>query len=166
MELLTAITIVLILAAMAIGVLADMRNRADVAACSTNLKSLYAAGASYVQDNGYWPQISTDTIKVGDTQYPKAWIAAFQPYGMAQKNWICPTVQRDLHNPDLTLKDNVRIDYTPTPFDNLPNTPFKWAHQPWFIERGSVHPGGNQLIWSNGQIVSLSEAVRYANPAN
>lgn len=166
LELLTVVIIIGILAAMTIGVASDIRSRADAAACSANLKNLYAAGAAYVQDNGRWPQISTNTIKIqGDTRYPNAWIAAFKPYNMGQINWICPTVQREMHNPDLSVAANVRIDYIGTPFDNLPNTPFRWPHQPWFMERGAVHPGGNLLIWSNGQIVNLTEALRYSSPA-
>ncbi len=128
----------------------------------TNLKSLYTASAAYLQQNGQWPQIATSTLKThGDTQYPTAWINALAPFGLAQKNWICPTVQRALQNPDLTQQKNIRVDYFATPFDPRPATPYLWPHQPWFIERGSVHPGGNLIIWTNGQIVTLTQAMQY-----
>jgi len=163
LELMTVITIILILAVMFVGIFADMRNRAEVAGCATNLKSLYAAAAAYVQQNGQWPQIPTNTLMTpGDTVYPNAWIKALQPYGIAQKNWLCPSVQRELGNPDMTVAANVRLDYMPTPFDGKPGTPFLWPHQPWFIERGAVHPGGNLLIWSNGQMVTLQQALTFS----
>jgi len=162
LELMTVITVILILAAMIAGVFADMRGRADVAACATNLKSLYAAAAAYVQQNGQWPQISTSTLATpNDTQYAQAWITAFQPYGLGPRNWVCPTVQRQLGNPDLTQPANIRVDYFSTPFDGRPGTPYLWPHQPWFMERGAVHPGGNLLIWSNGQIVNLTQAIQF-----
>jgi prepilin-type N-terminal cleavage/methylation domain-containing protein len=163
LELLTVITIIGILAVMFVGVFADMRNRAETAGCITNLKSLYAAAAAYVQQNGQWPQIATNTLATpNDTTYANAWIKAFGPFGLAQKNWVCPAVQRELNNPDLTNSQNTRVDYIATPFDAKPGTPYLWPHQPWFIERGAVHPGGNLIIWSNGQIVTLQEALQFS----
>jgi prepilin-type N-terminal cleavage/methylation domain-containing protein len=162
MELMTVIVIICILASMVLALTADLRNRADRAGCVTNLKSLYVAAATYVQQNGQWPQISTSTLKThGDTQYPTAWINALAPFGLAQKNWICPSVQRDLHNPDFSKQENIRVDYFATPFDAKAGTPYLWPHQPWFVERGPMHIGGNLIIWSNGQIVTLTEAMQY-----
>jgi type II secretory pathway pseudopilin PulG len=162
LELMTVITVILILAAMIVGVFAGMRERADVAACSTNLQSLYAAAAAYLQQNGQWPQISTSTLKTqGDTQYASAWIAAFRPYGVGPNNWLCPSIQRDLGNPDVSQPANIRIDYFATPFDGRPGTPFLWPHQPWFIERGAPHQGGNLMIWTNGQILNLTQALQF-----
>ena len=166
LELMTVITVMLILMAMFMGVWSDMRNRAEYAACSTNLKSLYAGAAAYVQQNGQWPQISTGTLSAPqDTSFANSWIAALAPFGLAQKNWLCPTVQRELGGPDLTKAQNVRIDYIGTPFDSKPGTPFLWPHQPWFIERGAAHPGGNLIIWSNGQLVTLSQALQFTGQA-
>jgi type II secretory pathway pseudopilin PulG len=163
LELMTVITVILILAAMFMGVWSDMRNRAELAACSTNLKSLYTAASAYVQQNGQWPQIATNTLSSpNDTSYANAWIAALTPFGIAQKNWLCPTVQRELANPDMSIAKNVRTDYIGTPFDGKPGTPFLWPHQPWFIERGAVHPGGNLIIWSNGQLVTLQQALQFS----
>ncbi|HEY3900398.1 MAG TPA: type II secretion system protein [Chthoniobacter sp.] len=166
LELMTVITVMLILAAMFMGVWSSMRNRAELAACSTNMKSLYTAAAAYVQQNGQWPQVATNTLTTpNDTLYPNAWINALAPFGIAQKNWLCPSVQREMGNPDMTKSENVRVDYLATPFDNKPGTPFLWPHQPWFIERGSVHPGGNLIIWSNGQLVTMQEALQFVGQA-
>ena len=143
------------------GVIIDMRSRAERVQCVQNLKNLYAAGATYVAQQGSWPQIDPTMGGSDRTLYAKAWVAAFQPMGLTQTNWICPTVQRVLSNPSL-IDDNYRIDYIATPFDDKPMTPYLWPHQPWFVERGSVHgTGGNLMIWSNGQVVTLSEALQY-----
>jgi len=158
-ELATVIVVIAILATMIAGMAVELRGRADRAKCVQNLKNLYTGAASYLIQQGAWPQIDPTQDK---TLYAKAWVAALQPLGLTQENWICPTVQRVLNNPDLTTDDNYRIDYMATPFDDKPMTPFLWPHQPWFVERGSVHgTGGNLIIWANGQIVTLDEALQY-----
>jgi prepilin-type N-terminal cleavage/methylation domain-containing protein len=157
-ELATVIMVIAILAAMITGVTVELRGRADRVKCTQNLKNLYTGAANYLSQQGGWPQIDPAQDK---TLYAKAWVAAFQPMGLVQENWICPTVQRVLNNPNITTDDNYRIDYIPTPFDEKPMTPYLWQHQPWFVERGSVHGSGNLLIWANGQIVTLEEALQY-----
>ena len=156
-ELATVIVIIAILAAMITGVTVEMRGRADRVKCTQNLKSLYTATANYIQQQGSWPQIDTSNQTVS----AKLWVATMQPMGLTQINWICPTIQRVLNNPDYTTDDNYRVDYVATPFDAKPMTPYLWPHQPWFVERGSVHGSGNLIIWSNGQIVTLEEAIQY-----
>ena len=157
-ELATVLVVIAILAAMITGVTMEMRGRADRAKCVQNLKSLYTATANYLQQQGSWPQIDPSD----QTLSAKAWVATLQPMGLAQINWICPTVQRVLNNPDFTKNENYRIDYIANPFDDKPMTPYLWQHHPWFVERGSVHgSGGNLMIWSNGQIVTLEEALQY-----
>jgi type II secretory pathway pseudopilin PulG len=162
MELMTVIVILGILATMVLGVMADVQYRADRSNCMGNLKSLYTGAAVYLQEQGAWPQIDPHLSQSGGgKQYAQAWIDALQPYGVAKANWICPSVQRLMHNPDITLPNNIRVDYMATPFDEKSITPYLWPNQPWFVERGAVHGGGNLMIWTNGQIISLKEALQY-----
>ena len=95
-----------------------------------------------------WPQVTTKGVdsKAAAT----AWIATLRPYGLEQINWICPTQQKLMQNPDLSDPDNARIDYVATPFDRNPMTPMRWAKQPWFVESGDVHGNGNLLIFPDG----------------
>lgn len=159
LELLTVITIIAILAVIGAGVFSDMRTRADKVKCTANLKNLYAGAEAYRQDQGRWPQIDPALLSSRATEYYTQWIGALQPYGLGIQNWLCPTNQRMLGNPDMTNPKNVRIDYLPTPFDDKPMTPQRWPKQPWFIERGAVHEGGNLLIFTNGQVSTLKEAI-------
>lgn len=161
MELMTVIVILGILVTMVFGVMADMQYRADRASCVANLKSLYTGAAVYLQQQGQWPQIDPQLVSGDDKAYANAWINALATSGVARTNWICPSVQRLMHSPDITQPDNVRVDYIATPFDTKEMTPYRWPKQPWFVERGSVHGGGNLIIWTNGQIVSLKEALSY-----
>ncbi|MEP6667674.1 MAG: prepilin-type N-terminal cleavage/methylation domain-containing protein [Chthoniobacter sp.] len=161
MELMTVIVIVGILATMVFGAMADLQYRADRANCVANLKTLYTGAAIYIQQQGSWPQVDPQHLAGGSTQYAQEWIDALQPCGVARTNWVCPSVQRLLHNPDVTLSSNVRVDYIATPFDSKPMTPYLWPKQPWFAESASVHGDGNMMIWGNGQTVSLKEALSY-----
>jgi hypothetical protein len=157
-EIVTVVVVALILGTMLMGITIEVRGRADRLKCVENLKTLYTGAANYLAQQGSWPQIDGTKDK---TLYAKQWVAALQPAGIQQINWICPTVQREMGNPDITKGDNYRIDYLATPFDEKPMTPYLWGHQPWFVERGAVHGSGNLLIWANGQIVTLEEALQY-----
>jgi prepilin-type N-terminal cleavage/methylation domain-containing protein len=161
MELLTVIVILSILATMVFGVMADIQYRADRAGCVANLKNLYTGAAVYVQQQGSWPQIDPKLISGDSITYAQKWIDALGQFGVSRNNWICPSVQRLLHNPDITIHKNIRIDYVATPFDSKPLTPYLWPKQPWFVEKGAVHGGGNLIIWTNGQVVTLKEAIQY-----
>ncbi len=161
LELLTVVVIIGILATMLLPAFRMLLGRAERQNCVSNLKSLYTAASSYVQDQGHWPQIETKDIQ--RPRYALAWIAAFKPYGIAEENWLCPTVQRQLRNPDIRKPDNARVDYLATPFDSGPRTPFKWPTHPWFVERGDVHGDGQMVIFTNSEVKSLKDIFR--NPA-
>ncbi len=157
LELITAIVMVAILATMMVGVVRGIQERADKANCSGNLKSLYAGAVLYIQEHQHWPQINAKLISSGKEEYARQWYKAFSPYGVSEYNWACPSVQRQVGSPDLKDPKNARIDYLSTPFDTRPMTPYLWAKQPWFIERGAVHSGGNLIIFSSGQISTIGE---------
>lgn len=158
LELVTVIVVISILAVLSIQSFAFLMERAQRVSCTNNLKSLYAAANSYVTDNQSWPQVSTADIH--DPSYAQAWIDAFSHYQIRNINWICPSVQRLLNNPDYIQPDNVRIDYLSTPFDANPTSPARYPTQPWFIERADVHGDGNLMIFANGQVKSLNDVLR------
>ena len=135
-----------------------MRARAAKANCMVNLRNLFVAAASHVQDQEKWPQIQVRLIQSNPKEYAKQWIAALSPYGIAQPSWICPSQQEILGGPDLS--ENPRVDYNATPFDAKPRTAYKWARQPWFVEHASVHDGGPLLICADGAVMSMKEALK------
>lgn len=158
LELITVILIIGILFVMGAGVFSDMKTRAEKVQCMANLRSLYAGAEAFRQDQSRWPQVDPVLLTNGGTQYYEQWIAALKPYGFGISNWICPTNQRMMNRPDMSDPKNVRIDYLATPFDDKPLTPHLWPKQPWFIERGAVHEGGNLIIYANGQVESMKES--------
>lgn len=157
-ELMTVIVIICILAVMLFPAATYLRERAEVASCTGNLKGLYVASVSYVTDAQHWPQI--DTKQFGTPEYPRLWQEALKKYGIAPINWVCPSAQRLMNSPDLTKPQNLRNDYYATPFDSNPTTPYKWPTQPWFVESGDFHGDGPMMIFSKGDVKSLNQFSR------
>ena len=162
LEIATVIVVIAILITMIVPVVRGVLGKAERANCATNLKNLYVGGASYLQDRGEWPQIPAKDIR--SPGYALMWIRAFEPYGFGRINWLCPSVQRQLKNPDYKQDKNARIDYLATPFGPNPILPHKWPTQPWFVERGDVHGDGQLVIFANGQVKSLTEIIRDRTP--
>ncbi|MDQ3622011.1 MAG: hypothetical protein M3463_05920 [Verrucomicrobiota bacterium] len=154
-ELVTVLVVIMILAVLLMPAWDKMRRRAQRVQCMTNLRNLHAAAGSYVTQHGSWPQI--DSTQITTPAYAKAWIAALRPFGIDEKNWICPTVQEVFGNPNYLEEEHVRIDYTATPFDAHPYTPYKWSKQPWFVEKGDMHGVGNLILFPDGRIEGLLE---------
>ncbi len=160
LELMTVILIVCILILVLFQSLGDFRARADFSRCMTNLRSLYVGASNYLQEQGHWPQIDPRLSIGGGKEYAEQWIAALAKHGITREVWVCPTTQRMMKFPELDKRENMRIDYMATPFDDKPRRPYQWSTQPWFAEKGSSHPGGNLVIFSDGQAMSLKDAVR------
>ena len=152
-ELMTVLIVIAILVLLLIPTVQGLKEKAEKGTCIANLRNLYGAAAGYVQQHGRWPQVDPAGLRTG--QYAKDWIVELEPFGIARKNWICPTMQRSLGNPDYTKEKHTRLDYIATNFDEQPNTPYKWRAQPWFAEKGAVHGQGPLLIGSDGNIHEL-----------
>lgn len=156
----TTLVVIGILATMTFGVMGNIQRRTEHAKCVANLKNLYAAASLYVQDNSSWPQVDYRLIRDNEKAYAEAWVEKLQRYGLAHINWLCPTMQRELDNPDMTNKENFRVDYIASPFDDRPIAPFEYSNQPWFAERGDPHGEGNLIILTNGQVFSLRDLLK------
>ena len=158
MELATVILIISILLVMLLPGFGYMKARADRTKCSQNLRNIYVSMSAYIQDHNGWPQIDPTTLNT--PAYPAAWIKALEPYHLGFQNWVCPSVQREMHDPDLTRQRNLRIDYLGTPFGPERHLPFKFPRQPWFIERGDMHGDGQLILFPDGKVQSLREVLR------
>jgi hypothetical protein len=133
----------------------SLKGKAERANCASNLRNMFVATNAYLQEHeNVWPQV---TSKVTSPDYALAWIEFLKPYGMQRENWVCPTVQRTLKNPDLSDDKLVRIDYLATYFASTPRLPFRWSTQPWFAERGDVHGDGNLVVFATGDVKSLNQ---------
>jgi hypothetical protein len=129
-----------------------------------NLRSLYMGAELAIQQNGSWPQVPADGSGA-EEEFAQAWIDALAPFGVTAQTWICPTMQNLLESPEYWAAGNLRIDYTPMPFDDKPGTPHQWPRTPWFVERGDVHGNGNLIILTDGSITDLKTLIGQASPS-
>lgn len=183
LEIATAIVIVGILATLLFPVYQSFRGRADAMRCATNMKGLGLGAQAYMTDHGgRWPQISppaeanapsapkNEAPPASETQSQLAeqWIAALGQYGIAEKTWRCPSVEKQikqLGNPSALEKK--RIDYIPTNFEPSPESATKWPKHPWFVERSALHGSGPNVLFADGSMSNLSDLRKAADkPAN
>lgn len=165
-ELLIVIVVIGILVTLLFPIISAMRARAQRVQCTANLRNLYVAAESFIQQNGSWPQI----FMAGDSDsaeqdYAKAWIAALKPFGPSEKTWICPTAQETSGNPDYMNPENARLDYFATAFDDKPTTPHQWPTQPWFAEIGNAHGNGQLIIFTDGSVSDVMTIAAHASPS-
>jgi len=162
MEMAIVVAIIAILAVLLIPVIEKLRARAQRVQCMANMRNLHVAAAQYVQDNNQWPQIASSAEDEDNTGYAQEWITALAPYHVEKKNWICPTLQNLLANPDYNPLGSERVDYFGMPFDDKPMTPYQWPRQPWFVEGADVHGHGQLIIFTDGSISDMKTILAEA----
>lgn len=156
-ELVVVVTIILTLACMFIMSFEPLRDRADSAACAANLRSLHVGFALFTQEHGHWPQMGEDAAASREAS-AEFWEMALSAY-VGKKVWECPTYVRHLGaNPEERAKAP-RLHYSPTRFDALAFTPYKWPQMPWVTEVGSFHGSGNLILFADGSVQSLDQVL-------
>ena len=149
LELLAAITIVIILALLLTGVITRLPGAADRVRCTQNLKNLYVGLSSYLEKEGHWPN-QPEFNNSQQKQYEDWWINELKPYGITEAVWKCPGITRlGKIRADHT---SPRVHYSPTMFDQKPTTPRKWPNMPWVVEIGNAHGHGPLLILPDGSV--------------
>jgi type II secretory pathway pseudopilin PulG len=148
LEMLAAISIVLILGAMIYPAIQSISPRAERVVCENNLRNLRTVFAGYAVEG--WPQVP-ESIPIGSISEQQWWLdKTKKDLGLAQKNWQCPTLLRMFRK--LPDKQRPLIHYLPTPFSEEPNKANTWPQMPWFIEIGDAHGCGVLLVRQNGTV--------------
>ena len=148
LEMLAAISIVLILGAMIYPAIESISPRAERVVCENNLRNLRIAFSDYAMTG--WPQIP-DSITIGSLAEQQWWLDETKKnLGLTQKSWQCPTLLRMFRK--LPEKQRPLVHYLPTPFSEEPNKANTWPQMPWFIEIGDAHGCGVLLVRQNGTV--------------
>jgi prepilin-type N-terminal cleavage/methylation domain-containing protein len=155
-ELLVSIGIVAILAALAIQGYSKVTASVAKARCISNLRNLHVSFATYIQDNGYWPQ-QPDFSSAHSQEYQDWWLTTMDPYTKSREVWKCPLLKK--FGAYGSGGKKLEIHYKPTRFDARPTTPYRWAKQPWLIEVSSIHGNGPLLLMPDGSVRSLTDLV-------
>ena len=146
LEMLAAVSIVLILVAMIYPAVEKITPKAEMAVCMNNLRNLRVAFSVYSTEG--WPQIPQGII-LGSNEEQRWWVEQTKK-DLPEKSWLCPTITRLFKSS--SEKDRPIIHYLPTPFSAQPGKANKNAQMPWFIEIANAHGNGNLLIRQNGNV--------------
>jgi prepilin-type N-terminal cleavage/methylation domain-containing protein len=166
-ELMVVVAIIAILVSMSFPAYNYIRAQLDSAACVSNLKTIHAGLSTYLQDhNMVWPQEPNNALGGNSESTGQDnddddgsenwvwWYETLRPYGVTRKSWVCPA-DRDGRENDESRPETLAPSYSPTTFDEVPNTAFRWKNTPWIIERGQNHGRGKgpNMILPDGQVV-------------
>ena len=156
-ELLVTVAIIGILAGLLFAVIPAIIRRAELARCTNNLKQLHVIFAAYVQEKGHWPQ-APENQDPSSAVSENWWLTEMKDYGSTLTIWQCPTFKRLVTA--RSGNGRPKLSYSPTSFDSLPNTPFRWTTQPWFIEDADMHGHGALLCFPDGSVRPMDEVVK------
>jgi prepilin-type N-terminal cleavage/methylation domain-containing protein len=155
LELLITILIIAILIVTVIVAFPKIQAKAEAVRCGNNMRQLQVALAAATQDQGHWPQ---EPANDNQNAWEDWWIQELQTYGPTLGTWQCPSIKRKIAGRN---KDGrPKIHYTPTSFDDLPGTPYKWSKQPWLIEIGNMHGGGALIAFPDGSIRTMDDVLK------
>ena len=158
LELLLVCIITTLLVSIVYAAFGQARAKAESVACISNMRSLHVAFEIYLHEhNRIWPQPPpADNLDVE----AKWWMKTVEEYGPNQDTWRCRSRKRqDPVEPSPAGMLPKIIDYLPALFDELPGTPYKWSQQPWLMEVGDFHGGGNLILVSSGQVISANSIL-------
>jgi len=146
LEVLAVVIIIAILVVLAAPQLQSYLGRAQEAKCTANMRSIITALGSYLPDHSQvWPQApSIEQEKAWEA----FWLEALQPYDIDARTWQCPTLwPQTSRDPALP-----QVHYIPMAFGPEPGIAYRWATQPWLIERANGHSQGPLIGFQDGSI--------------
>lgn len=153
-ELLMTIAMIAILVSIAIPSYKAYRIKAEKAVCLSQMRTIHVALDNHVQDKNHWPQMPAGIFESTDeTEFWKWWILTLEPYGAGEWVWLCPSDKARKES-----KDEYNGSYLPTQFDGHHFTPYRWANQPWLMERGNLHKKGAHIMFPDGSIRDSMDA--------
>lgn len=152
LEILVAIGIVGLIAAIVVPSYETFKERARKAKCMSHMRAIHGGLLGYMTDQGQWPQFPEELVKPGieEEDIFRFWVTATEPYGVGQDSWVCPSdaaLVRKLNQG----RQEYFGSYGVTQFDDNVRTPFRW-NQPWAMESANFHGGGAHVLLPDGSV--------------
>jgi hypothetical protein len=128
-----------------------------------NMRAIHVGLLAYLNDNReVWPQGPAPTPD-RMSAWAEFWIKTVEPYDVPAKTWQCPTLAGQFKRGELAPIDGGAIHYSPTMFDDQPNTAKRLStyplNQPWLIERANAHGQGALICFGDGSIKSFNQVL-------
>ena len=153
LELVAAILIIGVLAALIIPNYSRLVAAAQQAKCASNMRSIRVALAGYLDDHQHvWPQ----GPEPGAPGWESFWVATLAAYGIGANGWECPTLRAQMKEAG---REAYGLHYVPTMFDATPNIANRWSTQPWLIEAADVHGYGALICFPDGSVKPFSKVL-------
>lgn len=151
LELLVVTALLAVLMILMIPSFKQVLPKAQQVVCISHLRGLWLGFSPCASDGTGWPQVPAN-IEIGSRAEQQWWIdTGSERFDIPPKLWTCPSIKRLLGASNPTNGVPL-IDYMPTLFDANPNTPYKWATMPWFIEIANPHGGGCLMVLPDGSV--------------
>ena len=155
-ELLVSIGIIAILTALAIQGYSKIAASVAKGRCIGNLRNLHVSFATYIQDNGHWPQ-QPDFPTAYSQQYQTWWLKTMEPYTQSREVWKCPLLKK--YGAYTPRAPNWRFTTLRQGLMRGPRRRTRWEKQPWLIEVSSIHGKGPLLLMPDGSVRNLTDIV-------
>lgn len=157
LEVLAAIFLLAILAALLLPNTSALAHRAREAQCMANMRSIHLGLSSYLTDHGrIWPP---GPSPAEEAPWSEFWLRALQPYHVEPATWRCPAITAMIAREDPSPSANPLLHYLPTMFDDQPDTAYRWTTQPWLIERANAHGRGALICFPDGSVKPLDKVL-------
>jgi len=157
LEVLAAVFILLILAALLVPNLGTIKDRARETQCIANMRSIHLGLSSYLSDHGrIWPQ---GPSPANESPWAAFWLETLAPYHVTPETWRCPGITSLIKNETSSPSQNPPLHYLPTVFDAQPGTAYRWPGQPWLIERANAHGRGVLICFPDGSVKPLAKVL-------
>jgi type II secretory pathway pseudopilin PulG len=131
--------------------------KAQEARCMGNMRAIHLGLASYLNDHeAVWPQ---GPSPAEEEAWSRFWTATLEPYDVTKSAWQCPTIRGMLAGTGVKKSEMPPMHYVPTMFTDAKGIAYRWATQPWLIERGDAHGRGALICFPDGSIKPFSKVL-------
>jgi len=157
LEVIAVALIITILAAMAYPDMTRYFANARAAACTANMRAITSGLHAYLADHGaVWPQ---SPAPPPSEAWDDFWSQSLTDYGIGPSTWQCPEIKAKLSPMADRPSDIPKLHYMPTGFPDIPGIAYRWAKQPWLIEKANAHGRGSLIAFPDGSIKPLFKVL-------
>lgn len=156
LEVLAALLVLLILAALLVPSYRPMLARAQEVICASNMRSIRLALDHHLEDHArVWPQGPAPP----EPGWAPFWLRTLEPYEIKERTWQCPTIRAFVDESAPGTDPALALHYVPTMFDPTPDIAHRWSTQPWLIEKADAHGRGPLICFPDGSVKPFSKVL-------